>query len=194
MKTKIPYYIIIVSLIGVIIYLLTLSPNIKEGTVITKKTVEIVPVTIETPVYVPKYRTRVDTITDIDTFIASQGPIDTSEILKDYYSKYAYQDTVQVDTFGNIVISDTITKNYIIARKVQSNLQIPEITIEKTIYLNNREWYAGVGFVGSPQQLGYIGGEILYKTKKRKVIGVGVGINQDLTPQGSFKLLWKLGK
>ncbi len=30
--------------------------------------------------------------------------------------------------------------------------------------------------------------------EKRKAIGVGVGINQDLTPQGSFKLLWKLGK
>ena len=192
MKTKILHYSIIAVLVGIIIYLLTLDKT-QEERIEIKKTIKKIPVKVETPVYIPKWRTRVDTIPEFetDTFYRS---IDTSEILKDYYSKYAYQDTVQVDTFGNIVISDTITKNYIIARKVQSNLKIPEITIEKTIYLNNREWYAGVGVVGSPRQLGYIGGEIIYRIKKRKAIGVGVGINQDLTPQGSFKLLWKLGK
>jgi len=194
MKTKITYISIIVLLIGVIIYLLT-QDNIQEERVEIKTTIEKIPVKVETPVYVPKWRTKVETITEFqfetDTF---QAPIDTNEILKDYYSKYAYQDTVTVDTFGNIVISDTITRNYIIARKVQSNLEIPKITIEKTIYLNNREWYVGVGVVGSPRQLGYIGGEILYRTKKRKAIGIGMGINQNLIPQGSFKLLWKLGK
>jgi len=192
--TKIIQPIIIVFLIGVIIYLLTLPSDIKEGTVITKKTVEIVPITIETPVYVPKYRTLIDTITDIDTFIVSQGPIDTSEILKDYYSTYTYQDTIQIDTFGNIIVKDTITKNYILARKVQSNLEIPKITIENTVYINNREWYTGVGLVGSTNQISYIGAEILYRTKKRKAIGIGLGVNRDLFPQASFKLCWKIGK
>lgn len=192
--TKIIQPIIIVFLIGVIIYLLTLPSDIKEGTVITKKTVEIVPITIETPVYVPKYRTLIDTITDIDTFIVSQGPIDTSEILKDYYSTYTYQDTIQIDTFGNIIVKDTITKNYILARKVQSNLEIPKITIENTVYINNREWYTGVGLVGGTNQISYIGAEILYRTKKRKAIGIGLGVNRDLFPQASFKLCWKIGK
>ena len=144
MKTKILHYSIIAILVGIIIYLLTLDKT-QEERIEIKTTIKKIPVKVETPVYVPKWRTKVETVTEFefetDTFYT---PIDTNEILKDYYSKYAYQDTVQVDTFGNIVISDTITKNYIIARKVQSNLEIPEITIEKTIYLNNREWYAGV--------------------------------------------------
>ena len=160
-----------------------------------KKTIEIIPVKVETPVYVPKWRTKVETITeteiDIDTFYT---PIDTNEILKDYYSKYAYQDTIKIDTFGNIVISDTITKNYIIARKIQSNLEIPKITIEKTTYLNNRELYAGIGLVGGTNQISYIGAEMLYKNKKGKAIGIGAGVNQDLFPQVSFKLLWRIGK
>lgn len=192
MKNKNTLYVLIVLilLLSSAVYILSTS-NSEVERIEIKTTIKKIPVKVETPVYVPKWRTRVDTVSEFetDTFYRS---IDTIEILKDYYSKYAYQDTVQVDTFGNIVISDTITKNYIIARKVQSNLEIPEITIEKTIYLNSREWYAGVEVVGSPRRLGYIGGEVLYRTKKRKVIGMGIGVNQDLTPQGSLKLLWQV--
>ncbi len=46
--------------------------------------------------------------------------------------------------------------------------------------------------VGSPRRLGYIGGEILYRTKKRKAIGVGVGINQDFLVQNSSEFFDKL--
>jgi hypothetical protein len=192
MKNKNTLYVLIVLilLLSSAVYILSTS-NSEVERIEIKTTIKKIPVKVETPVYVPKWRTRVDTVPEFETDSFYRS-IDTSAILKDYYSKYAYQDTVQVDTFGNIVISDTITKNYIIARKVQSNLEIPEITIEKTIYLNSREWYAGVEVVGSPRRLGYIGGEVLYRTKKRKVIGMGIGVNQDLTPQGSLKLLWQV--
>jgi len=194
MRIHIIYILIITLLVGIIIYFSTQNkPDVEKVKI--KKTIEIIPVKVETPVYVPKWRTKVETITeteiDIDTFYT---PIDTNEILKDYYSKYAYQDTIKIDTFGNIVISDTITKNYIIARKIQSNLEIPKITIEKTTYLNNRELYAGIGLVGGTNQISYIGAEMLYKNKKGKAIGIGAGVNQDLFPQVSFKLLWRIGK
>jgi len=194
MRIHIIYILIITLLVGIIIYFSTQNkPDVEKVKI--KKTIEIIPVKVETPVYVPKWRTKVETITetkiDIDTFYT---PIDTNEILKDYYSKYAYQDTIKIDTFGNIVISDTITKNYIIARKIQSNLEIPKITIEKTTYLNNRELYAGIGLVGGTNQISYIGAEMLYKNKKGKAIGIGAGVNQDLFPQASFKLLWRIGK
>ena len=194
MRIHIIYILIITLLVGIIIYFSTQNkPDVEKVKI--KKTIEIIPVKVETPVYVPKWRTKVETITeteiDIDTFYT---PIDTNEILKDYYSKYAYQDTIKIDTFGNIVISDTITKNYIIARKIQSNLKIPKITIEKTTYLNNRELYAGIGLVGGTNQISYIGAEMLYKNKKGKAIGIGAGVNQDLFPQVSFKLLWRIGK
>lgn len=194
MRIHIIYILIITLLVGIIIYFSTQNkPDVEKVKI--KKTIEIIPVKVETPVYVPKWRTKVETITeteiDIDTFYT---PIDTNEILKDYYSKYAYQDTIKIDTFGNIVISDTITKNYIIARKIQSNLEIPKITIEKTTYLNNKELYAGIGLVGGTNQISYIGAEMLYKNKKGKAIGIGAGVNQNLFPQVSFKLLWRIGK
>ncbi len=62
MKTKITYISIIVLLIGVIIYLLT-QGNTQEERVEIKTTIEKIPVKVETPVYVPKWRTKVETVT-----------------------------------------------------------------------------------------------------------------------------------
>ena len=85
MKTKITYISIIVLLIGVIVYLLT-QGNTQEERVEIKTTIEKIPVKVETPAYVPKGRTKIETITEFqfetDTF---QVPVDTNEILKDYY-------------------------------------------------------------------------------------------------------------
>ena len=150
---------------------------------------------VSTKEYVPKYIRK--TIVEIDTF---QVPIDTISILKDYYAKYFYTDTIKVDSLGFIVINDTVTRNLISKRDVQSNIFIPTTTITNTIYLNKRELYGGVAVGGmvNPVQnespINYIGGELLYKNKKKQIYGFGLGIDKDFYPIVSGRMYWKIGK
>ena len=58
MKTKILHYSIIAVLVGIIIYLLTLDKT-QEERIEIKTTIKKIPVKVETPVYVPKWRTKV---------------------------------------------------------------------------------------------------------------------------------------
>ena len=139
--------------------------------------------------YVPKIIEKV--VVNIDTFNA---PIDTVSVLEDYYAKYFYTDTIQIDTLGSVVINDTITRNLISFRDVQSNIFIPTTTITNTVYLNRREFYGGISLTGQPTQLDFINGELLYRGKKRNAYGIGVGINQELVPIYTFKVFWKIGK
>ena len=159
-----------------------------EPKVITK--VEVRYDTIETikETYVPKWKIKI--VTEIDTF---QTPIDTVAILRDYYAKYFYSDTLQIDTVGYAIINDTITRNTILARDIRTNILIPTTTITKEIYLNNREFYWGLGLQGKKDQLNYLGGELLYRNKKYQVYGLGVGVNENLQPVISGRLYWKIG-
>lgn len=160
-----------------------------EPEVITKVEVKYDTIVTTETTYVPEYITKVETV--IDTFTL---PIDTVAILKNYYAKFFYSDTLQVDTFGYAVISDTITQNMILARDIRTNLLIPTTTVTKEIYLNNREFYWGIGLQGRRDQLNYLGGEFLYRTKSQQVYGVGLGVNQDFQPVFSGRVYWKLDK
>jgi hypothetical protein len=139
--------------------------------------------------YVPKWRTKV--VTEHDTI---PQDIDTMSILKDYYAKYHYTDTLTLDTLGFLVLNDTISKNSVLSRSFTSDISIPTTTITKEIYLKKREFFWGMGLNGDPSQLNYLGGEFMYKNKQRNMFGVGVGVNQDLQPVFSGRMYWKIGK
>jgi hypothetical protein len=139
--------------------------------------------------YVPKWRTKV--VTEHDTI---PQDIDTMSILKDYYAKYHYTDTLTLDTLGYLVLNDTISKNSVLSRSFTSDISIPTTTITKEIYLNKREFYWGLGVNGGTSQLDYVGGEFMFKNKQRNMYGIGVGVNQDLQPTISGRMYWKIGK
>src|SRR6056300_473502 len=86
--------------------------QLTEGTVITKIETKWDTVKFDSLVYVPKYRVRVDTVHD-----TTLKDIDTLSVLKDYYAKYFYTDTLDLDSLGNIIINDTISQNSIIFRE-----------------------------------------------------------------------------
>ena len=159
-----------------------------EPQIIRDTIVESVIIEKEYPVYIPKvkYITKVN----IDTF---STPIDTSAILSDYYAIKTYEDKQVLDSL-NLVITDTISQNQILGRKIAYNFTYPRKTIKETIYLNKRELYFGVGVTGNPDQLQYLGGEMVYKNKKRQAYGLGVGVDQNLVPVISVRMYWKIGK
>lgn len=144
---------------------------------------------VATKEYVPKYIRK--TIVNIDTF---QVPIDTMSILRDYYAKYFYTDTIKVDSLGFIVINDTVTRNLISKRDVQSNIFIPTTTITNTTYLYKRELFWGASISGNQEQIQSINGELMYVNKKRNAYGFGVGVDQNFQPIFTGRLYWKIGK
>ena len=144
---------------------------------------------VETKEYIPKYIKK--TVVEIDTF---QSPIDTISILKDYYAKYFYTDTIKVDSLGFIIINDTVTRNLISKRDVQSNIFIPTTTITNTTYLYKRELFWGASVSGNQEQIQSINGELMYVNKKRNAYGFGVGVDQNFQPIFTGRLYWKIGK
>lgn len=163
--------------------------NPVEPEVITKIEVRYDTVQTIKETYIPKWKTKY--VVEIDTF---STPIDTIAILKNYYAKYFYSDTLKIDTLGYAIINDTITQNTILARDIRTNILIPTTTITKEIYLNKNEFYWGVGLQGRSDQLNYLGGELLFKSKKKNVYGFGLGVNQNFQPVLSGRIYWKIGK
>lgn len=160
-----------------------------EPKVITEIVTHWDTVKVETTEYVPKIVEKV--VVDIDTFSA---PIDTVSVLKDYYAKYFYTDTIQIDTLGSIIINDTITRNLISMRDVQSNIFIPTTTITNTVYLYKREFFGGISVGANQQMIQNINAELLYVNKKRQAYGFGVGVNSEFQPIYTGRLYWKIGK
>lgn len=165
------------------------TPDPVEGTVITKIETRWDTVKIDSIVYQPRWRTRVDTVHD-----TTLRDVDTMSVLKDYYAKYEYKDTIDLDTLGHITIQDTITQNMIISRIFDPTITVPTKTITRDSLISKNEFYYGLGIAGNRQQFSYVGGELLYRSKRKRVIGAGLGINQNLQPVISLRMMWKIGR
>jgi hypothetical protein len=161
-----------------------------EPTIITKVETKYDTITKEVTKYVPKIVTRIKT--EIDTITLTQD-IDTLSILEDYFAKYVYEDFQQLDSL-NLTIKDTISQNKILSRKIFYDLIYPTTTVTETKYINQREFYVGFGLNGTSKQFNYVGGSILYRTKKKQAFGLGIGLNDQFQPIISTQFLWKLGK
>ena len=103
-----------------------------EPKVITKIETRWDTITVSKEIYIPKWKTKIITKYESDTIIINI-PIDTLEILKDYYSKNIYVDKIELDSLGTITITDTVTQNTIISRSVISDILVPTTTITSDI-------------------------------------------------------------
>jgi len=162
-----------------------------EPTIVTKVETKYDTITIDKKVYVPKWKTKI--VTQVDSILVNT-PIDTLEVLKDYYAKNVFVDKIELDSLGFVTITDTIWKNTLFNRLVESEIIIPTTTVTQTEYINPREFYIGFGLNGTSKQFNYVGGSILYRTRKKQAFGLGIGLNDQFQPILSTQFLWKLGK
>ena len=106
--------------------------------------------TIEVPKYVPKYITKVETVT-----VEVPADVDSLKVVEDYYAKYIIKDTlnltydfgpeITIDSIGTKpnpslgfgYLTDTISQNKILSRKIEWNFQIP--TISNTMNHQHKE-------------------------------------------------------
>ena len=127
-----------------------------------------------------------------DSLIYIKEDIDTAAILRDHFTKYAYDDVVEIDTLGYILIEDTIYKNRIQYRSVSTYLKTPYIYATKEVLTYSNQFYIGLGMTGNLRSLDAITGNLLFVTKRQKAFSIGAGINKDLQPVFTGRIYWNL--
>lgn len=145
----------------------------------------------EVPVYVPQLVSgeTVEVLVPVD--------VDTTAILKKYFAKNIYRDTILLDSVGSVSIKDTISQNMIFSREVIYSYKIPTFT--ETIIVKDKpktSFYLGVGGIASPD-MNNIYGSALMRSKKDKLYSFKLGMGN--TESKTFitygvEMHWKLGK
>lgn len=74
--------------------------------------------------------------------------IDTDAVLRDYFAKNVYVDTVEIEKFGFVTITDTVLMNGIDSRFVTYDLKVPN---------KKKNWSMGVGLFGEREAFGVVG-------------------------------------
>jgi hypothetical protein len=169
MKNTIPILIIILTII-ILVQALFLY-NKQPETVVDNNVIVTDTSYVEIPKEIIKYIPKKE-IVEVPIYI--EDNIDTLSILKEYYSVYFYSDTVNVLTYGNIIIQDTLTKNNIVFREIIPNLTIPVITtvITNNVYTKSKSHY----YIGAQVGVDLFAPTAYFQDKKGSLYGVGVNL------------------
>ena len=132
-----------------------------------------------------------------DTTIFVQVPVnvDTLEIIKMYFAKNVYKDTLRLpDSLGYVVLLDTISKNTIESRMFTASVKqrtIKETTIVKELPKTKIFWGVGMGF-DKVNYINNISANLLINTKCDKLYNVGFGVDINKTPFVNASIYWKI--
>ena len=110
--------------------------------------------------------------------------IDTMALLKDYYSKVLYKDTLVLpDSLGIVALNDTISQNKILGRTFNASVKqrtIKETTIVKELP-KTKIFYGLEGGFNKVDFVSSVGMGVLINTKKDKILQLGLGVNNKTT-------------
>ena len=192
------------TIIGlVIILLLTRVCSSGEQTNLPKvkvdgKTYELVKHTVDTVTIVKnkvEYRPGKVIYKDTPIYLEHPSNIDTSAVIKEYYSKVVYKDTLKLDQEeGIITVTDTISQNKIIGRLWKASIKhktIHDVTIVKELP-KTQVYIGGVAGFNRVDLINFVGPSVLLKTKQDHIYSLGVGYSnaKALTIQGG--IYWKI--
>jgi hypothetical protein len=110
--------------------------------------------------------------------------IDTMALLKDYYSKVLYKDTLVLpDSLGIVALNDTISQNKILGRTFNASVKqrtIKETTIVKELP-KTKLFYGLEGGFNKADFVSSVGAGVLINTKKDKIYQLGLGVTNQTT-------------
>lgn len=194
--------IIIICLIIVILLLkmCTPKPPVKPGDTIKVggKKYTVLHRIIDTQ-YIPKtkivYKPGETIYVEKPIYIDVPVDVDTGTILKDYYAKRVYKDTIKLeDSLGTITLVDTIQENKIKGRLFKSNIN--QIVIKDSIIVEkpsvNQVYVGGVIGVDRVVGINFFGPSLVLKTKTDNMYSLGFGINNNRTTSVQLGALWKI--
>jgi len=129
--------------------------------------------------------------------------IDTAALLKDYYSKVLYKDTLVLpDSLGTVAVLDTISQNKILGRTFNANVK--QRTIKETMIVKElpktKIFYGLEGGFNKADFVSSVGAGVLINTKKDKIYQLGLGVtnqttdgtNGGFTPYVKGGVYWKI--
>jgi hypothetical protein len=114
--------------------------------------------------------------------------IDTAAILKQYYTKVLYKDTLVLpDSLGTVNVTDTISQNKIFGRTFNANVKqriIKETTIVKELP-KTQVFYGFTGGFNKVDVVSNLGAGLLVKTKTDKIYQLGLGVSNKVGSDGT---------
>jgi hypothetical protein len=129
--------------------------------------------------------------------------VDTAALLKDFFAKNIYKDTLQLpDSLGTVALLDTITQNKILGRTFNANVK--QRTIKETLIVKElpktQVYYGLTGGFNKEDVVSNVGAGLLIKTKKDKIYNLGIGVanrvsdgtNGTLSPYIGGGVYWKI--
>ena len=114
------------------------------------------------------------------------------EVVNQLLAKNIMQDSIRIDTNGYVKITDTVQKNLIVGRSVQSKISYPIIT--ETITLpakKTNQLYVGGAILGSPAPNAIMGSALL-KTRNDFLFGGSLSVNTYGDTQYGIHSYWKI--
>jgi hypothetical protein len=147
---------------------------------ITKEVIKEVPgETIYDTIPVIEYLEGEDIYHDTIIYVPTLVHVDTLEILKEFYSKNLYVDTIKLNNSqGFVYITDSISKNNIVSRTWNATIK-PKIVREPSPEPPKvrNQVYVGLNAAWSEKDwVNSLGTSVLFKTKDDKIFQVGVGV------------------
>jgi hypothetical protein len=191
--------LIVILIIVVIVQNFTMSKQTPATIKIDGRKYNIVKEVIDTVEVekIKEVRKGKDTVY-LDTTIYVRVPvgIDTLSVIRDYFAKRVYKDTLFLpDSLGFVYIVDTITKNSVESRFFRARVKERVITDTKIVkdpprdqlFIGLNSQFGGGSFVTS------VGGSLIYKSKNDKLYQLGGGItNNNLKPYVNGGIYWKI--
>ena len=162
-------------LISLLVIALLLSKSYKISDPIVVITTDTLEIKHDSLIYRKGKDIRKDTI--IYDTISVSTPVDTMAILKEYFAKNIYKDTINIQD-GTIAITDTISKNAIFGRSVIASIThkiIKEVREIRIPYQPKGELYIG----GNATTKGTLGAGIIYKTPYKGQIQININTNKE---------------
>lgn len=189
---------IIVSILLVLVFLQRCEQPIIEAPKIVRDTVLVVKESFTTT---KPQVVKTIAIESHDTIITQQYIPDTNyaklvlqyqEVVNQLLAKNIMQDSVAIDSVGYVKITDTVQKNLVIGRSVQSRISYP--IIRETITLpakKTNQLYVGGAILGDPSPNGIMASALL-KTRNEKLFGGSLSINTYGDVQYGIHSYWKV--
>ena len=149
---------------------------------ITKEVIKEVPGEVihdTIPVPVTEYLEGEIIYLDSIVYVPTLVFVDTSEILKNFYAKILYSDTIKLsNNQGFVYITDSISKNNIVSRTWNATIK-PKIVREpapEPPKVRNQVYVGLNGAWSEKDWVNSLGTSVLFKTKDDKIFQVGVGV------------------
>lgn len=186
MKRTIPHYVIIIILIGIIFLQRECHrcPEVQTSYKVDTIPGDIIPSVIELSRPDP-YFIFVDT--------GRQVFVDTAAILRDYFARVVYLDTLKDDSSAFIAILDTVTQNRLQGRKLYYANRKPTSIIHSTAIQptdpERLKLYAGAMLAIAPGERTEIGPSIFMTTPKGYGYSYAYGFNEKTH---TLSIVWRI--